>query len=101
MHRLKEAYKKKTVQSLNTLAEAADQLENPPSVLKDGEHDELLSPECGDLFKLVGYRVAMVDLTTWKLIKARHGREEIPPAESMEERKPRMSITHDHELQEK
>ena len=82
------------------MAGAAYQLENPPSVLKDGEHDELLCPECGYLFKLAGYRITMVDLTSWKLAQARRGREEIPPAEFMEERNPRLSITPDHELQE-
>ena len=46
-----------------------DQLENPPYVLKDGEHDELLCPECGDLFKLAGYRVTMVSIIMWKLTK--------------------------------
>ena len=55
--------------------EVGDQLGNPPSVLKDGEHDELLCPECGDLFKLAGYIVTMVDLTAWKLAQARQGRE--------------------------
>ena len=72
------------MQILNTLAKVADQLENPPSFLKDGEHDELLCPECEDIFKLARYRVTMVDLTAWKLAQARHGREEIPLAESME-----------------
>ena len=81
MQRLKEACKNNTVHILNTLVEAADQLENPPSVLKDGEHDELLFPECGDLFKLVGYRGTMVDLTKWKLEQASKGREGIPPVE--------------------
>ena len=75
-------------------------MENPPFVLKDGEHDELLFPECGDLLKIAWYRVTMVELTAWKLAQARQEREEIPPAESMEERKPRLSITLDHELQE-
>ena len=89
------------VQRLNNLVEVMDQLDNPPSIWKNGEHDELLFPECGDLFKLAGYRVSMVDLIVWKFAQARKGREKIPPAESMEERKPRLSITHDHELQEK
>ena len=53
-----------------------------------------------DLFKLVGYSFTMVDLTAWKLAQARQGREEIPPSELMEERKPRIRITCNHELQE-
>ena len=68
-------------------------MENTPYFLKDGEHDELLCPKCGDLFKIAGYRVTMVDLTMWKLAQARHGREEIPPTKSMEESKPRLRIT--------
>ena len=73
-------------------------MENPPSILKDGEHDEPLCPKCGHLFKIVGYRFTRVDLTTWKLAQERQGRKEIRPAELMEERNPRLSITLDPEL---
>ena len=62
----------------------ADQLENPPSFLKDGEHDELIFSKCGDLYKILGYRVTTTDLTKWKLAQARKGRVEIPLAKSME-----------------
>ena len=66
------------MQSLKTLADVVDQLENPPSFSKIGEHDELLCPKCGDLLKISGYKDTMVEVLAWKLAQSRQGKNEIP-----------------------
>ena len=66
------------MRSLNTLADVVEQLENSSSFSKIGEHDELLCPKCGDLFKISGYKVTMVEVLAWKLAQSRQGRSEIP-----------------------
>ena len=60
------------------MADVVDQLKNPPSFSNIGEHDELLCPKCGDLFKISSYKVTMVELLAWKLAQSRQGRSEIP-----------------------
>ena len=60
------------------MADVVDQLENPPSFSNIGEHDELLCPKCGDLFKISGYKVTMVEVLAWKLAQPRKGRSELP-----------------------
>ena len=82
------------------MAKVVDQLENPPSILKTREHDELSCPKCEDLFKLSGYKVAMVKVWAWKLAQSRQGRIEIPTTKSMEEEELELNINPDQELQE-
>ena len=60
------------------MADVVDQLENPPSFSNIGEHDELLCSKCEDLFKILGYKVTMVEVLAWKLGQSRQGRSEIP-----------------------
>ena len=54
LHRWKEASKKRVTRGLETLVEVVDQLGNPHSI---SESEELLCPECGELFKFSGYKV--------------------------------------------
>ena len=77
------------------MANVVDQLENPPSFSNIGEHDELLCPKCGDLFKISGYKVTMVELSAWKLAQSRLVGSEISTTELMEEKESELSITPD------
>ena len=74
--------KKQAAQRLNTLEEAANQFENPLSIL---EKEELLCLECGDLFKLSGYKVEKMEIAAWKLAHSSRGRNETPNVESTRE----------------
>ena len=63
---------------MDTFAKVVDQFENPPFVSKSGENDELLCPECGDLFKLSWYKVTMMEVSAWKLEHSSKGGGETP-----------------------
>ena len=64
---------------MEMLAEVVDQFENPPSISKN---EELLCPECGDLFKLSGYKVEKMEIAASKLAHSGRGRDETPNVES-------------------
>ena len=72
--------KKKETQSLETLAKADNQFENP---LSSSEREEILCPECGDLFKLSGYKVEKMEIKTWKLAHLGQRRDETRNVESI------------------
>ena len=75
------------------MAEVADQLGNPHSIL---ENEELLCPECGDLFKLSGYKVEKVEIKAWKLAHSGQRRDETQNVESILE----VDLIPEQELQE-
>ena len=77
------------------LEEFSKQFDNPPFVSKSGDNDELLCPECRDLFKLSGYKVTKMEVSAWKLAHSSHRGGETPTTELMKEREPEVNITHD------
>ena len=91
---------KQETRSLDMLGEVVDQCENPPSVLKSGENDELLCPKCRDLFKLSRYKVTNMEVSSWKLAHSSQGGGETPMVELMKDRESEADITLDQELQE-
>ena len=64
MERWKEARKNQVATGLDTLVEAASQFEDPLSIQ---EKEELICPECGVFFKLVGYKVDKMEIVAWVL----------------------------------
>ena len=80
------------------LVEVADQFEKPPSFFKSGENAELLCPKCGDLFKISGYKVAKMEVSSWKQAHSIQGGGETPIIELIKERKLEVNITLDQEL---
>ena len=80
LEKWKEVSKKKSTQSLETLAKADNQFENP---LSSSEREEILCPECGDLFKLSGYKVEKVEIKSWKLAHSGQRRDETQNVESI------------------
>ena len=67
---LKHTLKSQAGHRLNTLAEVVDKME---SVVSEGvEHDEYICPECGDIFRLVGYKlVTLMEPRAWRLMQLR------------------------------
>ena len=42
-------------------------MENLPYVLENMEHEEFFCPECGDIFQKDGYKVTLMELSSWSL----------------------------------
>ena len=77
------------------LEEVVDQLGNPHSI---SYNEEILCPECGDLFKLSGYRVEKMEIAASKLAHSSRGRDETPNVESTKEMRMEVDLIPDQEL---
>ena len=93
LEKWKEESKNKATKILETLVEAANWFENPLSIL---EKEELLCHECGDLFKLSGYKVEKVEIKAWKLAHSGQKRDDTQNVESILE----VDLIPDQELPE-
>ena len=69
----KEEIKKQPIRRLNTLVQASIQFEDP---LFTEEKDELICRESGVLFKLAGYKVDKMEISSWILAHSGHGGNE-------------------------
>ena len=66
---LKDTLKIQEGHRLNILVEVVNQME---SVILEGvEHDEYIFLECGDIFRLGGYKVTLMEPSTWRLMQSR------------------------------
>ena len=97
LEKWKEVSKNKATKILETLVEAANRFENPLSIL---EKEELLCPECGNLFKLSRDKVEKMEIASWKLAHSGQGRDDKPNVESIKEIRLEVDVIPEQELQE-
>ena len=72
---MKDILKNQASHKLNTLAELADKMGTILS--EDGEHDEYLCPECGDIFNISIYKVTFMEHSSWRQMQSSQENNEV------------------------